>query len=610
MSIVHSLQLTRGQRIAVLLGMYSVVLMAATWIAYGLRFDFVVPMDHASRFFDFWLWIWAGKLAVLAVAGQFSSLLSFFSLPDLKRLGVSLGSVTLVLMGLWYVSDGPVHSMSRGVIVLDGLLSFLGLSACRLLFRLVRQSTGSEGELAVRRVGIVGAGKVGAALARELQTSGRLKPVVFFDDADRKIGAHVHGVAVAGPVESMKKSSIPALDEVIIAMPKASGERVRAILEFLAAQGIPCRTIPSLGQLAEGEMVSSLRPVEIGDVLGRESVDLDAEGLQAFYGGKTVLVTGAGGSIGSELCRQLARHGASRLVLVERSESALFEINTELSEAVDCVPELTDVVDSNTLGAILREHRPAVVFHAAAFKHVGLLERQPEVALRNNVAGTHTLASLAREHEVDRVVLVSTDKAVAPSNVMGATKRVAERLFEGFALEPDATRFVSVRFGNVLGSSGSVVPIFQKQIAEGGPVTVRDPEVTRYFMSIPEAAGLVLCSAMIGENGDRFILDMGEPVRIMDLADQMIRLSGKTPGSEIEIKVTGLSPGEKLHELLHSPSESAEATSHVKIQRIRSECLSEETWEELQNQLKQLDKLQPKDAIGWLQRAVPDFRPD
>ena len=274
--------------------------------------------------------MWASKLGVLAAAGQFSSLLSFFSLPDLKRLGVALGLITVGMLGLWHVGES-IHSMSRGVIVLDGVLSFLGVAACRLIFRLIRQGTGEKALSETRRIAIVGAGEVGANLARELQTRGGLKPAVFFDDALRKTGTQVHGIPVRGAVELLGEAAAPEIDEVIIAMPSAPGERVRAIVEYLGRLKIPCRTVPSMSQLAEGEIISALRPVEIGDVLGREPADLEVGGLENFYAGECVLVTGAGGSIGSELCRQLVRCGVSRLILLERSESALFDIHSELA---------------------------------------------------------------------------------------------------------------------------------------------------------------------------------------------------------------------------------------------------------------------------------------
>ncbi len=613
MSMLQPPNLSRSQRIVVLLVIYLAVLAASTWVAYGLRFDFNVPADHQRHIKEIWTWVWAFKLLALAVAGQFSSLLSFFSLPDLKRLGLALGVVTAGLFAQWYMMDA-VHEMSRGVIVLDGILAFLGLAACRLGFRLVRQGTGTTGGNGMRptgtRVAIVGAGEVGAALARELQTKGTLQPVAFFDDAARKHGTQIHGVPVAGTVETLRGSDAPPVDEVIIAMPSAPGARVREVLALLDELGLRCRTVPSMSQLAVGDMVTALRPVEIADVLGRESVDLDAEVVREFIAGKTVMVTGAGGSIGSELCRQLAHLGPSKLVLVERSEFQLFEIHSEIDETTQAIPELIDVQDTAAMAEALKRHAPEVLFHAAAFKHVPLMERQPAVAIRNNVLATHQLAAAAARCGVGRFIMISTDKAVAPSSVMGATKALAERVLQGHALAGDRTRFITVRFGNVLGSSGSVVPIFQKQIELGGPVTVTDEAVTRYFMSISEAAGLVLRSAAMGGGGERFILDMGEPVRIADLAADMIRLAGREPGTDIAIEFTGLRPGEKLHEALHSADEQLADTDHPKIQRITGAALTAADWAALETALQRGGELGDAAARDWLREVLPDYRPD
>ena len=609
MSILQPPNLSRGQRFAVLLVLYLAVLSAATWVAYGLRFDFDVPSDHQRHIKKIWVWVWASKLLALAVAGQFSSLLSFFSLPDLKRLGLALGVVTLGLFGQWY-AVGVVGEMSRGVIVLDGILSFLGLASCRLGFRLVRQGAGSRDvQQAGTRVAIVGAGEVGAALARELQTKATLWPVVFYDDAKRKHGTQIHGVPVAGAVENLREANALEVNEVIIAMPSAPGARVREVLALLDELGLRCRTVPSMSQLAVGDMVMALRPVEIADVLGRESVDLGTETVREFLDGKTVLVTGAGGSIGSELCRQLAQLGPSKLILVERSEFQLFEIHSEIEGAIKAVPELIDVQDTPAMEAAFERYSPDVIFHAAAFKHVSMMERQPAVAICNNVLATDRLAVAAAEHSVGRFILISTDKAVAPSSVMGATKALAERVLQGHAMAGGGTRFITVRFGNVLGSSGSVVPIFQRQIELGGPVTVTDESVTRFFMSIPEAAGLVLRSAAMGEGGDRFILDMGEPVRIAELAEDMIRLTGREPGTDIAIEFIGLRPGEKLHEELHSAAEQLADTEHTKIQRITGAALTAADWEMLETALQRGGELDDAAARAWLCELLPEYEP-
>ena len=593
------------QRGVILVLLYLLVMVAATVMAYAIRFDFsmesfALPYDRIG---PVWVGVWIAKLAALAWAGQFASLLSFFSLPDLRRLALALGPVSLVLLVAWY--SGMLDHVSRSVIVLDGILGLAGMVLCRLGFRLVRENAfGQAGE--VPRVGIVGAGQVGAALARELQTQGTMLPVIFFDDAAGKAGSQVHGIPVAGSLETLREPNAPELDEVIIAIPSASGARVREMVEVLESLNLPFRTVPSMSQLARGDIATALRPVEIGDILGRESVDFEGNDRRDFFAGKTVLVTGAGGSIGSELSRQLAKLAPQTLVLLDHSESALFEIQQELSGSGNLTVALTDIKDATAMQAVLKTHGPQVIFHAAAFKHVAMMEQHPAMAVANNVTATHQLAGLASEHGVEHFVLISTDKAVAPTCVMGATKRLAERIMEGHALAKKGTRFITVRFGNVLGSSGSVVPIFHKQIEEGGPVTVRDRELSRFFMSIPEAAGLVLHSAALGQNGDRFILDMGKPVRIADLAEQMIRLSGKTPGREIEIQFTQLNSGEKLHEELHNLGERLTETTHSKIKRIQGDSLNDADWAKLQAELSKGNLLQnPKE---WMKSVLPDYQ--
>jgi len=599
---------SNSQRTSILVLLYSLVMVAATVMAYAIRFDFSIEESFAlqyARIGPVWVGIWMAKLAALTWAGQFASLLSFFSLPDLRRLALALGPISLVLLVAWHF-PGVLDHVSRSVIVLDGILGLAGMVLCRLGFRLVRESAfGQSGE--VTRVGIVGAGQVGAALARELQTQGSMVPVIFFDDASGKAGSQVHGIPVAGSLETLREPGAPELDEVIIAIPSAPGARVREMVELLESLELPFRTVPSMSQLARGDIATALRPVEIGDILGRESVEFRGTDCADFFAGKTVLVTGAGGSIGSELSRQLAKLNPKAMVLLDHSESALFEIQQELAATENLSVALADVKDEAAVKTVLDAHGPQVIFHAAAFKHVAMMEQHPEMAVANNVMATHQLAELAAANGVEHFVLISTDKAVAPTCVMGATKRLAERIMEGHALAGGGTRFITVRFGNVLGSSGSVVPIFQKQIEEGGPVTVRDRNLSRFFMSIPEAAGLVLHSAALGKNGDRFILDMGEPVRIADLAEQMIRLSGKTPGREIEIQFTELLPGEKLHEELHNPGEALTETEHPKIKRIQGDALETAGWEKLRAAMKQ--DAAAESSRKWLQLLLTNYRP-
>jgi len=605
MGTIRQPNLSRNQRYVVLLIVYVLVLAGATFLAYWLRFEFEVPPEHQRVIKEVWAWVWLIKLIALALTGQFFSLLSFFSIPDLKRLSIGLGGVTV---GLFIVWSFGIYEMSSAVILLDGILAILGISMIRLAFRMIRQGTSSEGDVNLKRIGIVGAGAAGAALAREFQIQGGIQPVAFYDDETRKHGTQVHGVPVVGSAEVLQNREGPPVDEIVIAMPSASGERVREITNLIQNLEIQCRTVPALSQLAQGQVVTALRPVDINDVLGREAVDLNTNELVGFFTGKTVLVTGAGGSIGSELCRQLANLNLNRLILVDRSEAHLFEIHTEIASKAKSVPLLLDVLDKEAFNEVLQEQQPEVIFHAAAFKHVALLEHQPARAVRNNVWATHLLASLAAENGVEFFVHISTDKAVDPSSVMGASKRLAERLIEGHAFASEGVHFISVRFGNVLGSSGSVVPIFQKQIEEGGPVTVRGKKVSRFFMSIPEAAGLVITSAALGVNGDQFILDMGQPVLIADLAEQMIRLSGKTPGKEIVIEFSELLPGEKLHEALNSADEELADTPHSKIKRIQRANIQDSEWNILLSELVEARGQGDDYALRILMKFVPGFR--
>ena len=600
--------LSRNQRFIILLVVYTFVLVTSTFLAYGLRFDFAVPTEHQLSILKVWVWVWPIKLIALSLAGQFSSLLSFFSIPDLKRLAFGLGLVTAGLLFVWNFMPWD-YEVSRGAIILDGIVAFLGISMIRLAFRLIRQNTSSVGSGEPIRIGIVGAGAAGAALAREMQVQGGMRPIVFFDDAIEKHGTQVHGIPVVGPVETLQNQEQFSVEEVVIAMPSVSGARVREVTNVLQSLNMTFRTVPTMSQLAQGQVVTALRPVRISDILGRESVDLETRKLMGFFEGKTVLVTGAGGSIGSELCRQLSNLNLERLVMVDRSEACLFSVHASIDGKMEMVPQLLDVLNESAIESLLGKYKPEVLFHAAAFKHVALLEDQPAVAVANNILATHQLASIAKKNGVKAFVLVSTDKAVDPASVMGATKRVAEQLIKGHSLGGNGTNFMSVRFGNVLGSSGSVVPIFQKQIEQGGPVTVRGNKTTRFFMSIPEAAGLVLSSAVLGVNGDQFILDMGKPVRIFDLAEQMIRLSGKLPDEEIEIKITELLPGEKAHESLHSEDEQLADTSHSKIRRVEGYDLRESEWKKLDSEIMLIQGANDDTALDFLRKFVPHFRP-
>jgi FlaA1/EpsC-like NDP-sugar epimerase len=402
-----------------------------------------------------------------------------------------------------------------------------------------------------------------------------LQPVAVFDD-DYRRRCGIHGVPLVGRPERIQElKSKLRLDEMVIAMPSAAPRRRQEILQLVNRAGLSCRTVPSLDQLAAGRVtITNLRPLNIHDLLGRPQVEITHESVRTIIEGRTIVVTGAGGSIGSELCRQILLHGPAALIMLERSEPQLFVIEQELRthpslNGASLVPVIADISRPKRLQQIFHRFRPHVVFHAAAHKHVPLMELQPEEAIYNNLYATSLLADIAVEYAAERFIFISSDKAVNPTNVMGATKRLGEVYLHAVARRQSGTKFMAVRFGNVLGSSGSVVPTFARQIDAGGPITVTHPEITRYFMTIPEAVSLVLQSSVFGNNGDIFVLDMGTPVRIADLAKKMIALAGLRPG-DVEIAFTGLRPGEKLYEELSQDVEVVAVTPHPKIARLVS----------------------------------------
>ena len=615
---LNAIKLSRWERHVLLLLVYSGVLVLSFLLAYQVRFEFVVPPEYGWHFIRIWPVVVALKLACLWLFGQFSSLLTYFSLPDLRRVALALGAPFLGMLGWWYFLGGMEQSpvVPRGVIIIDAMLSFAGVVFARVLFRLIREREFRLGQTGVvRRVAIVGAGEVGAMLAQELVDKPRMgrEAVAFFDDDERKHGTRVHGVAVVGKLEREQLEKL-RVEEVIIAMPSAASARVSEVVAFLRGVGMAHVTVPSVEELTSGKVqVTQLRPVDIEDLLGRERVELDMGEIEALLRGRRVLVTGAGGSIGSELCRQIASFEPECLVLVERSEVQMFPVEQELvrsGHSDRITAEVADILDESRMERILESHRPHLLFHAAAHKHVPLMEAQPAEALRNNTLGTMALADMAREAGVERFVFISTDKAINPTSVMGASKRLAEVCLQAMDAEGGSTRFLAVRFGNVLGSSGSVVPIFREQIAAGGPVTVTDPEVTRYFMLTSEAVGLVLQSAAMGRDGGIFVLDMGTPVKIADLARQMIELSGFVPGVEIDIEFTGLRPGEKLFEEIRLDREALTPTVHEKIFRFEA---APEPMEEVRKSLGRLreevveaDSSTVRDLIS---ARLPEYQP-
>jgi len=599
---------------------YVLTLSISLWVSYLLRFDFNPPREYLGHYDKILMGTLGIKLLLLLIFGQFGSLLTYFGLYDLGKI---LGAMTLAALVayLTWLAGGVTYAPPRAVILTDFLLSVLMLSGLRVGFRMVREGM-FDGKLPAnlhRHVGIVGAGDVGAALVRDLQNRRGLGmiPKVFFDDSRVKWDTTIHGISVYGSPETISEYlRHHRLDEIIIAMPSASARRIRQVVSLLQQLQLRFEIVPSYEQLVTGKVrVSQLRSVEIQDLLGREPVNLETERIRDLIQGSVVLVTGAGGTIGGELCRQIAGHGARKLLLVERSEFLLFQVEQELKQLgynTEIVPLVADVLDEERMRKIFAEFSPTILFHAAAHKHVPMMENQPAEALRNNAIGTMRLAELAVAHQVDRFVFISTDKAINPTNVMGASKRMAELCLQAYQRHNGTkTKFMAVRFGNVLGSSGSVIPTFKRQIAAGGPVTVTHPEVTRYFMTVNEAVGLVLQSATLGEGGEIFVLDMGQPMKIVDLARQLIELSGLQPDVDIEIQFTGLRPGEKLYEELNHQTENHVATEHPRIMRFVSEAA---TLDEIRTKLMGLHHesvagVDPAELKQKFRRLVPEYVP-
>ncbi len=567
-------------RLVVLATVYGLELATAFWLAYDLRWDFAVPEAFVAQRLQLLAVVVLCKLILLHSFGQFRSMLSYFGLADFSGVVLAMSGSSVMMLALWFFATQHA-SPPRGVILMDFVLSVTLVCSFRLFLRILRTWT-TTGQirpgLAERRIAIVGAGDVGEALAKELlaRRGGGLRPVLFLDDDPAKIGRSIHGLPVLGPITKLVEIAPELhLQELVVAMPSAGPKVVQEIVGLGRQVGLSAQLVPSATQLASGQVkVDRTRPVAIEDLLGRDPVALDSDGIGRLLQDRVVLVTGAGGSIGSELCRQILARGPRALLMVEQTEIALFEIENELLAGPGgkvIVPLIADITDLHSMRAIFAKHKPEIVFHAAAHKHVPLMERQPCEAIKNNTFGTAQLARLASEFGVARFVLISTDKAINPTSVMGCSKRLAEKALQARQRTPgNRTRFLAVRFGNVLGSSGSVIPTFRRQIAQGGPVTVTHREMTRYFMTIPEAVGLVLQTATLGEGGEIFILDMGKPVKIVDMARQMIELSGFKPDIDIEVRITGLRPGEKLYEELRHTDETHEPTSHPRVFKLKA----------------------------------------
>ncbi|WP_343633343.1 nucleoside-diphosphate sugar epimerase/dehydratase [Roseateles sp.] len=557
------------ERLALALDMVAVVLAWHATYLFRLGFE---RWFEARPNYDHWV-----MLAVVALYGVLLKLLGvpkgmwrFSGFGEVKRLAAVC--VIAGLIGAVAVLMAQLTAVPRAVLALHPVFTLMALATMRMGYRMLYEHmrsriSGSAQEQ--RRALVMGAGDAGRLLVAGIQHQQGWVVVGYLDDAPEKRGARVAGVPVIGTLDdATRQADTQGITHVIVAMPGATTAQRRRALDLAGKTGLAVLTVPSSQELLAGRAVNQVRDIEPEDLLGREPVQLDEGGISECIGGKIVLITGAGGSIGSELCRQVARYGPSRIVLYELSEFALYRIEQELGESYPHIPLVRligDVKDLQHVRFTFTKHRPQIVFHAAAYKHVPLMEEENAwAALRNNTLGTYHACTAAAESGVERLVLISTDKAVNPTNVMGATKRAAELVISHMAGQGHATKFMAVRFGNVLGSSGSVIPKFKEQIAKGGPVTVTHPDITRYFMTIPEAARLVVQAGAIGESGQVFVLDMGEPVKIVDLARTMIRMSGKDV-NDIRLEFSGLRPGEKLYEELLSHADTTLGTPFARL---------------------------------------------
>ncbi len=598
----------------------TIVVTAAYFLSYLLRFDGHIPLDHWAQFKTTLPFIVPFKLSCFFIFGLYRGMWRYTSLVDLRNIfKAATFSSTIIVLAIIFLYR--FQGFPRSVYIGDYVLTLLLVGGVRVAVRLlfVNQSSslwtfGPGKKSSVRRLIIVGAGDAGEKVVREIQehASINMNPVGFLDDDPNKRGRAIHGVPVLGAVDEINRIG-REFDEILIAIPSVRGEGMRRIVSLCEETGKQFRTVPGIWELIEGKVsVKTIRKVHLEDLLDREEVHLDKGEIRQYVRDRRILITGAGGSIGSELARQVGRFHPQAMALLDFSEEKLFQIEGECRQRFGFIPIsgfLVDMKNQESAGRVFREFAPDAVFHAAAYKHVPMQEMQPWEATFNNILGTRNLVEAALENRVERFVLVSTDKAVRPANVMGATKRVAEMILE--CMNGDvATRFMAVRFGNVLWSSGSAIPLFQRQISMGIPVTVTHPEITRYFMSIPEAAQLILQAGAMGKGGEIFILDMGKSIRIADLARDLIRLNGYEPERDIPVKFIGLRPGEKLYEELITEGEGITSTNHEKILVLRGNTFDQDTLNAQIDELLSVAGTYDATAIKKkLKEIVPEYTP-
>ncbi|MBN2062435.1 MAG: polysaccharide biosynthesis protein [Deltaproteobacteria bacterium] len=617
----------------ILIFIFDIIFVAFSWyFANLLRYNFYLSQETLSTLQRILPLIVIVKILCLYLFDLYQGMWRYTSLTDLFSIlkATTLASLVIIMLTLFVHRFG---GFSRSVYIIDWGLTLFLIAGSRLAIRLYfwlgvgDQSAGLlRGSFPSsflsnhkgKRLLIIGAGDCGEKISREIHDNPSLGYSVmgFIDDDSVKTGRRIHGIPILGDRNQIRTFSEQLdIKELLIAMPSVSSKDMREIVSLCGESGIPFKTVPGMGEIIDGRVsVKAIRDVSYRDLLGREPVILDETRIAGYLKGKRILITGAGGSIGSELCRQVCRFSPETVILYERAESPLYDIELELKDGfphIKIAQKLADILDPVQLEKAFEEESPQVVFHAAAYKHVPMLEMNPWEAISNNVIGTRNVIDISRKFNIDRFVLVSTDKAVRPANVMGASKRLAELLVQaqnGCGISK--TRFMTVRFGNVVGSVGSVVPLFKKQIEKGGPVTVTHPEITRYFMTIPEACQLILQAGSMGEGGEIFILDMGIPIKIADMAEDLIRLSGFEPYEDIEIKYIGLRPGEKLYEELITEGEGIVETSHKKIMVLRgAACEPDILNRTLDNMMKYVSNQDGEGIRGVLKDMLPEYNP-